>query len=156
VADHTPVREPGCIAGAAGVKCRDRATRDDAKEREVTEREVGDAREGPVERVDARDGAVVVHLCGELDLYNADEIRDALAAVVEGRPERIVVDLGRVEFIDSTALGVLIEARQRLGNQHAFLIAAPGAEPRRTLEIAGMAKFFGLYETVEAALAAST
>jgi anti-sigma B factor antagonist len=156
VADHTREPVPSCIAGAAGVKCRDRAKRDDAKEREVTAREVGDAREGPVERVDARDGAVVVHLCGELDLYNADEVRDALAAVLEGRPERVVVDLGRVEFIDSTALGVLIEARKRLANQHAFLIAAPGAEPRRTLEIAGVAKLFGLYETVDAALSAST
>jgi anti-sigma B factor antagonist len=122
----------------------------------VTGQETGDAREGPVERVDARDGAVVVHLCGELDLYNADEIRDALAAVVEGRPERVVVDFGHVEFIDSTALGVLIEARKRLENRHALLIAAAGVEPRRTLEIAGMAKLFGLYETVDAALAAST
>jgi anti-sigma B factor antagonist len=134
----------------------DRAARDDAKERRVTERGIGDAREGPVERVDARDGAVVVHLCGELDLYNADEIRTALAAVVDGGPERVVVDFGRVEFIDSTALGVLIEARKRLGDQHALVIAAPGLEPRRTLEIAGMAKLFGLYETVDAALAAST
>src|ERR1700758_1009976 len=35
-------------------------------------------RESAVSAVDSRDGAVVVSLAGELDLYNADEIRGAL------------------------------------------------------------------------------
>ena len=31
-----------------------------------------------------------------------------------------------VDFVDSTALGVLIEARARLANRQSFLLAAPG------------------------------
>ena len=120
----------------------------------MTDRNVGDAREAPVERVESLDGAVVVHLCGELDLYNASDLREAFAALIEQSPDRVVVDLGHVDFIDSTALGVLIEARTRLPDERAFLLAAPGIEPRRTLEIAGIAQHFGLYDTVEAALAA--
>jgi len=129
-------------------------TRDDAKERGVTERNAGDAREAPVESIEARQSAVVVHLCGELDLYTASELREAFAQLIGQAPERVVVDLGHVDFIDSTALAVLIEARTRLTNARAFLLAAPGVEPRRTLEIAGIAQHFGLYDTVEAALAA--
>jgi len=120
----------------------------------VTERNVGEPREAPVERVDALDGAVVVHLCGELDLYNASDLREAFAALFEQSPDRVIVDLGHVDFIDSTALAVLIEARKRLENERTFLLAAPGLEPRRTLEVAGIAQLFGLYDTVDDALAA--
>jgi len=120
----------------------------------VTERNAGDAREAPVESVEARESAVVVHLCGELDLYNASDLREAFAALIEQSPDRVVVDLGHVDFIDSTALAVLVEARKRLPDTRSFLLAAPGIEPRRTLEIAGIAQHFGLYDTVEAALAA--
>ena len=56
-------------------------------------------------------GAVVVHLEGELDLYNAPEVRTALLELASEQPERLVVDLAEVAFVDSTALGVLIEAR---------------------------------------------
>src|SRR5438045_7273340 len=44
-------------------------------------------------------------------------------------------DLSGVTFIDSAALGVLIEARTRLPNRRGFLLAAPGLETRRALEI---------------------
>jgi anti-sigma B factor antagonist len=104
----------------------------------------------------ARNGdAVVVRLAGELDLYNAQTVRDALSEVVAERPERLVVDLGAVEFVDSTALGVFVEARAKLTNRSAFLLAAPGAEPRRALEVAGLDSHFSVHETVEDALAAT-
>ena len=111
-------------------------------------------REPPVRGVEAVNGAVVVHLAGELDLYNADEVRDALSDAIAGAPERIVVDMEHVEFVDSTALGVLIEARTRLENHRAFLLAAPGMETRRALEISGLDRHFAVHETVDGALAA--
>ncbi|HLM35422.1 MAG TPA: STAS domain-containing protein, partial [Gaiellaceae bacterium] len=82
----------------------------------MTERNAGNAREAPVESIEARQSAVVVHLCGELDLYTASELREAFAQLIGQAPERVVVDLGHVDFIDSTALAVLIEARTRLTN----------------------------------------
>ena len=66
----------------------------------------------PVAGVEERDGAVVVRLAGELDLYNAHAVRDQLLAAAERGPERLVVDLSGLTFIDSTGLGVLIEARK--------------------------------------------
>ena len=69
--------------------------------------------------------------------------------------ERLVVDLADVSFIDSTALGVLIEARTRLRNRRAFLLAAPGLETRRALEISGLDRHFAVHDTVAGALAAT-
>jgi anti-sigma B factor antagonist len=98
--------------------------------------------------------ACVVKLGGELDLYNAPEMRDALAQACADSPERVVVDLSEVEFVDSTALGVLIEARTRLANRGAFLLAAPGLETRRALEISGLDRHFTVHESVSDALKA--
>ena len=110
--------------------------------------------EHPVAGIDRRSGAIVVHLVGELDLYNAPDVRDALLQLCEEQPERLVVDLGAVDFVDSTALGVLIEARARLTNRQTFLLAAPGLETHRALTISGLDQHLTVHDSVEAALEA--
>jgi anti-sigma B factor antagonist len=70
------------------------------------------------------------------------------------QPGRLVVDLAEVDFVDSTALGVLIEARAKLENRQSFLLAAPGRETHRALTISGLDRHLAVHETVEAALAA--
>jgi anti-sigma B factor antagonist len=112
-------------------------------------------REAVVTGVDSRDGAVVVSLAGELDLYNAEEVRSALLEACAGEPELLVVDLGAVTFIDSTALGVLIEARSRMADRKGFRLAAPGIETRRALEVSGLDRHFVVHETVPEALEAA-
>lgn len=109
-------------------------------------------REKPVASVEQRDGAVVVSLAGELDLYNAEEVRAALLECCAAEPELLVVDLEQVSFIDSTALGVLIEARSRLADRHGFRLAAPGLETSRALQVSGLDRHFSVHETVVEAL----
>ena len=117
--------------------------------------EIGGLRDTPVTAVEDRDGAIVVRLAGELDLYNAHLVRDALLAAAKREPERLVIELSEVTFIDSTGLGVLIEARTKLKNRGAFLLAGPGLETRRALEISGLDRHFAVHDSLGAALAAS-
>jgi anti-anti-sigma factor len=100
------------------------------------------------------DDSVVVRLAGELDLYNAAMVRRALLESIDPAPQRVVVDLSEVDFMDSTALAALIEARARLPRREAFLLAAPGGEAARALSVSGLDRHFGVHESVEAALAA--
>jgi anti-sigma B factor antagonist len=117
--------------------------------------ESGGLHESPIGGVEERsDGTVVVQLKGELDLYNAHAVRDELFSVAARGPERVVIDLSAVTFIDSTGLGVLIEARTRLTNRRAFLLAAPGLETRRALEISGLDRHFAVHDSLDAALSA--
>jgi anti-sigma B factor antagonist len=111
-------------------------------------------RKDPVLGVERQGDACVVRLGGELDLYNAPQVRQALTEAASESPARVVVDLSEVEFIDSTALGVLIEARTRLDNRRAFLLAAPGLETRRALEISGLDRHFTVHQSVSEALLA--
>ena len=103
-------------------------------------------RKDPVLGVERQGDACVVKLAGELDLYNAKQVREALAEAASDSPQRVVVD--------STALGVLIEARTRLNNRRAFLLAAPGLETRRALEISGLDRHCSVHDSVSEALLA--
>jgi len=111
-------------------------------------------RDTPVTGVERSEAGVVVSLAGELDLYNADAVRAALLECCNEEPERLVVDLAQVRFIDSTALGVLIEARSRMASRRGFMLAAPGLETRRALEVSGLDRHFSVHETPADALAA--
>jgi anti-anti-sigma factor len=110
-------------------------------------------REHPVLGVEVREGAVIVRLAGELDLYNAEVLRAALAEAIATAPKRIVIDMTAVGFVDSTALGVLIEARSRLA-EDALLLAAPQRETRRTLQVSGLDRHLPVHDSVDDALTA--
>lgn len=112
-------------------------------------------REAAVAGVDHRNGALVVSLAGELDLYNAEEVRSALFDACTAGPEVLVVDLEEVRFIDSTALGVLIETRAKMADRSGFRLAAPGLETRRALEVSGLDRHFLVHGTVAEALEAA-
>jgi anti-sigma B factor antagonist len=107
----------------------------------------------PVAGIDRLGGGVVVRLVGELDLYNAHQVREALLECSSENPARLVVDLGEVQFVDSTALGVFVEARSRMEDKQTFLLAAPGLETRRALEVSGLDRHFNVRESVDEALA---
>ena len=109
-------------------------------------------REPAVAGIDHVGGGTVVRLAGELDLYNAGDVRQALLAAWEEEPERLVVDLAEVSFLDSTVLGVLVEARSRVADRSTFMLAAPGTETRRALDLSGLDKHFVVHDTVEQAL----
>jgi anti-anti-sigma factor len=116
--------------------------------------ETAGIREDPIAGIERTDGACVVTLAGELDLYNANAVRDVLLECCAESPDRLIIDLSGVKFIDSTALGVLIEARTRLPNRRGFLLAAPGLETRRALEISGLDRHFTVHDSLDDARAA--
>jgi anti-sigma B factor antagonist len=100
--------------------------------------------------------SVVVRLAGELDLYNAPTVREALADALGRGPARLVVDLSEVTFVDSTALGTFVEAHSKVGGGDRFALAAPGLEARRALEVSGLARHFAVFDTVESAVGGAT
>ena len=112
----------------------------------------GNARQDPVVGISESGEAVVVRLAGELDLYNAPALRAGLLECAARNPSRLLVDLAEVTFIDSTALGALIEVRASLGSKDGLVLVSPGLEARRALEVSGLDRHFEVSETLEDAL----
>jgi len=80
------------------------------------------------------DDVPVLTLVGEFDLSNADDIRNAIATVANGRGGRIVFDLSETTFLDSTILGVLARAAR----DHDVWIRGANGTPRTALEMSGL------------------
>src|SRR6266550_2479996 len=54
----------------------------------------------------------VLPLEGDIDLHVSPVVTEALNAVIKKKPERIVIDLSRVTYIDSAGVAALILAMQ--------------------------------------------
>ena len=108
-------------------------------------------REQPVVSVEQAGGAVVVKLAGDLDLYNTEQVRAGLANALDGSPERLVVDLAEVDFIDSTALGALIDAHRKAPG--GLRVACPQDAVRRALQVSGLDRHVKVHDSVADALA---
>ena len=66
----------------------------------------------------------VVCVSGEIDLFTAPEFKARIHEAIEAGRERVVVDLTKTSFIDSSSLGVLISAHRRLKLRGGRLIVA--------------------------------
>src|SRR5438046_5339373 len=60
------------------------------------------------------DAPNVLPLEGEIDLHVSPRVAASLGAMIEQKPQRVVVDLSKVSYIDSSGLAVLIEGMQNV------------------------------------------
>ena len=92
-------------------------------------------------------------VAGELDLYAADPLRNALTPLIDGHPPTLIVDLSGVGFIDSTGLGVLVAAAKLVrSGGGAFVVVSSDPRIVRLLEITGLTLLFALRKTLAEAL----
>ncbi len=89
----------------------------------------------------------VILLRGELDAHTAPQLDEVIVDIVTGGAEQLVLDMGGVEFVDSSGLRSLIRARTEGDADRVVVIRDPSAATLRLLEITGMTEHF----TIEAA-----
>jgi anti-sigma B factor antagonist len=94
----------------------------------------------------------VLCLDGDLDLWSAPQLKATLRGLLASGRTRLVLDLSRVPFMDSTALGVMIGVQRRFDDDEQIVIAAPGPALLRVLELSGLAAGLSVFPTREAAL----
>jgi anti-sigma B factor antagonist len=102
------------------------------------------------------DSPNILPLEGEIDLHVSPQIAASLANLVASKPVRLVVDLSRVTYIDSSGLAVLIEAMQNVEDYGGkFAIAGLQDQVRPIFEVARLDQVFTIFPHVDAALAAT-
>ena len=55
-----------------------------------------------------------VNLYGEVDIYNADSLKNELHSLIAEKSADIVLDCTNLKYIDSTGLGVLVNALKKV------------------------------------------
>jgi anti-anti-sigma factor len=83
-------------------------------------------------------GLCIAEVSGELDLATTDGLTDALVDAAAGLT-LVVVDLSGLTFMDSSGIGALLAARNRvLANGGLLVLSRPRAIVRKALEIVGL------------------
>jgi anti-anti-sigma factor len=108
----------------------------------------------PVQQVVCLPTHAVVHLAGELDLHGREQLRGALAALLDQGRYRIVVDLSGLSFCDSAGLGILVAARKRAAAHGGWLrLTTPTPPVRKLFVVTGLTRLFAFYPSVAQATA---
>ena len=91
--------------------------------------------------VEDKGGTVVVALAGELDMSATFRLEPELERLVdEEATHTLVLDMERVTFMDSSALGLVLTTEQRLQAEDVrFVVAEPSGAVRRIFEATGAA-----------------
>ena len=98
----------------------------------------------------------IVELEGEVDIYSSPQFREALSQGIGEGATRVVVDLAKVTFIDSTALGVVVGGVKGLRARGGSLdIVCHDENIRRIFEITGLDRILGMYQSRDEALGAA-
>ncbi len=105
---------------------------------------------------DAAGGASIVRVSGEVDVQTAPTLADELTAVASAtNAPKVVVDLSAVEFLDSTGLGVLVNARKEIAAADGRLaIVSTSARITKLFTITGLDEVFDVHTDVDSAVAA--
>lgn len=78
---------------------------------------------------------------GEIDISNADKLRNAIDLALEQPTERVELDFSQVPYIDSTGIGVLVGAARRASDRKRAL-SITGVQPNvlRVAQLLGVDK----------------
>lgn len=94
----------------------------------------------------------VVDVEGEVDVFTAPKLREQIIGLLTDGKDRIVVNLEKVDFMDSTGLGVLVGGLKRVKEKEGSLaLAGAHGTVLRVLSVTGLNSVFPLHETVEQA-----
>jgi anti-sigma B factor antagonist len=101
---------------------------------------------------DLPDGTVVLTAVGEVDRDSGQELREVADRAFRRGRRRVVLDLAKVTFCDSSGLSLFIDLHRRADADGGWLrMAGLPAELRSMLRVTHLDQLFAVYDTVEAA-----
>ncbi|UCD30027.1 MAG: STAS domain-containing protein [Planctomycetota bacterium] len=107
-----------------------------------------------VKEIRRNESAIVVVLSGQIDLHHTPAVHHAFIDVCEEKPERLIINLGEVDYMDSSGVGALVEVFRRVNAYGGKLsLCCMNERVHSIFEITKLDQFFKIYATEEEALA---
>lgn len=98
---------------------------------------------------------VILDISGEIDLYNAPEIKDIINKMIEQKKYNVIINLKSVTYIDSSGIGALISSLSNLKKyQGGLKIINVFASVRKVFELTKLTSFFDIFENEDEAVKA--
>lgn len=95
----------------------------------------------------------IIKLVGQVDLSNAHQLREAVDSELSQDYKKIIINTQNLNFIDSSALGVLISGLKKITEAHGFLVIVANSYVQRLLSVTGLAAIFEVKNDLAQAIA---
>lgn len=100
------------------------------------------------------DGVLVIEIEGRLTVGTDGLFKSEMASRIS-RADKIVFDCSKLEYIDSTGLGLIVHFYKDFSaNEGKFALAKLQTKPKLVFEITRASKIFNIFDSVDAAVAA--
>jgi anti-sigma B factor antagonist len=91
-------------------------------------------------------GRTIIEVGGEIDVYTAPKLRECITNLVDEGQVDLVIDLEKVEFMDSTGLGVLVGGLKRVRTHEGSLeLVCTQERLLKIFRITGLGKVFAIH-----------
>lgn len=101
---------------------------------------------------EVRDNCQLFRLTGLLDAFSEPVFRKVLSKLIEEGPPHIILDLSKIDFIDSSGLGVLVQLAKKAQTSEGTLQIVTNPRVTQTVKLVRLEQFLALQPTVEVAL----
>ena len=99
-----------------------------------------------------KDGCLVFHFTGQLDAYSEKQFMEYVADVLKANKLPAVLDLSKIDFLDSSGLGALVQlANQCTDSKRSFLLVG-NTRVSQTVKLVRLEEFLHLVEDLPTAL----
>ncbi|WEG11447.1 anti-sigma F factor antagonist [Pullulanibacillus sp. KACC 23026] len=105
-------------------------------------------------KLEVKHEVLCIRLEGELDHHTADELRARVTEAIEKQPVRhILLNLGNLEFMDSSGLGVILGRYKQITSTGGEMVVCSISPPvKRLFEMSGLFKIIRFEENEDYAL----
>nr|WP_071880532.1 STAS domain-containing protein [Synechococcus sp. PCC 6312] len=100
-----------------------------------------------------RDNLQLFRLTGLIDAFSEPAFRKVLTKCIEEGPQHLILDLSKIEFIDSSGLGVLVQLAKKVQDGGGTLQIVSNPRVTQTVKLVRLEKFLSLQPDLSTALA---
>lgn len=101
------------------------------------------------------DSQVITVLEARIDASVAIQFKDTMRKLTEDAPNRVILDLAQVEFIDSSGLGAIVASMKQLGADRKLDLSGLSVNVDKVFRLTRMDTIFGIFPDLETATKAS-
>lgn len=105
---------------------------------------------------EVKDTHQTFRLTGLLDAFSEPTFRKVVSDHIADGPSQVVLDLSKIDFLDSSGLGALVQLAKQAKNQQGSLQIVTNSRVTQTVKLVRLEKFLPLHNTLDEAIAAVT
>lgn len=101
---------------------------------------------------EVRDNYQLFRLTGLLDAFSEPTFRKVMTKCIEDGPKHVILDLSKIDFVDSSGLGALVQTAKSAQSATGTLQIVTNPRVTQTVKLVRLEKFLALQESVDIAI----